>query len=214
MPLKGSLKGSNINFNNSMIYNNDVSQVNGTKNTTKTYIVTQTAGINLDFKQKLNLGLNASLAYNVVRYSDKTNEALNDNYYTQTYSADIAWTLFKSLILSTDFDYYINTGRSSGFNQSIPLWNSSLAMQIFKTKNGEIKLSVNDLLNQNQSINRTVTDNSITDTRTVVLKRYFMLTFTYNLNRAGNQQRPGGMPNLPRNIQRRMDNIRVDGANN
>ena len=59
-------------------------------------------------------------------------------------------------------------------------------------------------MNQNQSITRTVSENYIQDIRSTVLKRYFMLTFTYNLNRAGNQQRQGG-PRLPRNIERQME---------
>jgi hypothetical protein len=214
MPLKGSLKGSNINFNNSIIYNKDMSLIFGKKYTTKTFVVTQTAGINLDFKQKVNLSLNASLAYNNVKSTATTSTSQDNEYYTQTYSADVSYTFLKSVILSTDFDYYINTGRADGFNQSIPLWNSSLALQVFKKKNGEIKFSVYDLLNQNQSITRTAAENYILDTRTVVLKRYFMLTFTYNLNRAGNNQRQPGAPNMPRNIQRQMDNIRVGGNPN
>jgi hypothetical protein len=165
-------------------------------------VVTQTAGINLDIKEVLILGLNASVAYNNVRYSQQP--TLNDDYYTQTYSADISYTFLKSLVFSTDFDYYINTGRANGYNQSVPLWNSSLALQLFKKKNGELKFSVNDLLNQNQSISRTVSGSYIQDTRSNVLKRYFMLTFTYNLNRTGNQQRQGG-PRMPRNIERQME---------
>jgi hypothetical protein len=82
---------------------------------------------------------------------------------------------------------------------------------MFKKKNGELKFSVNDLLNQNQSISRTVTGNSIQDIRSTVLKRYFMLTFTYNLNRAGNQQQRQG-PRMPRNIERQMDR-QMNGGN-
>jgi hypothetical protein len=86
-----------------------------------------------------------------------------------------------------------------------------MAREIFKKKNGEIKISVNDILNQNKSITRTVGDNYILDSRSNVLKRYFMLTFTYNLNRAGinnrNQNTPRG---VPRNIQREMDQLKTD----
>jgi hypothetical protein len=71
---------------------------------------------------------------------------------------------------------------------------------------------VNDILNQNESITRNVTDNYIEDINTVVLKRYFMLTFTYNLNRAGagNQQmergmRPGMQPGMQRQQMRMRD---------
>lgn len=202
LPLKGRLKGSSLNFNNNITYNRDISILYQQQNITNSFVVTQTAGINLDIKQALILGLNASVAYNNVSYS--LQPSLNDNYYTQTYSVDVSYTFLKSLVFSTDFDYYINTGRANGYNQSVPLWNTSLALQMFKKKNGELKFSVNDLLNQNQSISRTVSGSYIQDTRSTVLKRYFMLTFTYNLNRAGNNQQRQG-PRMPRNIERQMD---------
>jgi hypothetical protein len=70
------------------------------------------------------------------------------------------------------------------------LWNASIAKQIFKKKQGEIKFYVFDLLNQNISVSRNVTGNTIQDVSTKVLTRYFMLSFTYNLRKfgAGNQQ--------------------------
>lgn len=204
IPLKGKLKGSNINFNNNITYNRDLSLLYKEENITSTFAVTQTAGVNLDIREKLNLGLNASLAYNKVSYSLRAN--LNDEYYTQTYSADISWFFLKSLVFATDFDYYVNTGRTNGFNQNVPLWNTSLALQLFRKKNGELKFSVNDLLNQNQSITRTVSDNYIQDARSMVLRRYFMLAFTYSLNRSGsNQRQQGPVQNLPRSIQRQME---------
>ena len=144
--------------------------------------------------------MNASLTYNDVCYSLR--ESNNQKYYTQMYSADFTYLGLKHFVLSTDFDYLINTGRGEGFNQNIPLWNASLAHQVFKKRNGEIKFSVNDLLNQNQSITRNASNTSITDTKSLVLKRYFMLTFTYNLSKGQQQQRG---PQLPAGMERRME---------
>ena len=200
LPLKGKLKGSNLNFNNNAGYNRTAGIQSGSTYFTNTFNITQTASINVDYKG-LNVGLNASVTYNNVSYSGNLSGTPKQKYYTQNYGMDLSYTFLKSIVYSSDFDYIINTGRGEGFNQNVPLWNTSLAMQLFKKKEGEIKFSVNDLLNQNQSINRTVNGLNITDTRSLVLKRYFMLTFTYNLNRAGapNQQGrgeggPGGMP--------------------
>lgn len=191
-PLRAKMKGSSFNLNSSASYNRDANMLNKQKNVLNNLTLTQTVGINLDIKQKFNMGLNASLTYNNATYSVQKN--LNTHYLSQTYSADLSYTTKSNTIISTDFDYYVNTGRADGFNQALPLWNAYLAQQIFKKKNGEIKFSVNDILNQNQSISRTVGDNYIVDTRTMVLQRYFMLTFTYNLNKAGQQQRGQQMP--------------------
>jgi hypothetical protein len=50
---------------------------------------------------------------------------------------------------------------------------------------GELKLSVFDLLNQNKSITRNVTESYIQDQTNEVLRQYFMLTFTYKLKTFG-----------------------------
>ena len=164
----------------------------------------QGAGVNIN-KDKLDFGLKANLAYNRVTYS--INTFLNENYFTQTYSGDLSYIFKGDIILSTDFDYYINTGRAEGYNQSIPLWNASLSKQVFKKKNGEIKFSVNDILNQNQSIVRTAYDNYIQDTRSTVLRRYFLVSLLFNLNKMGGKNM---QPGMPPGMQRSIRDIRIN----
>lgn len=198
------LKGANINANTLFNYNRNVSLLYKQKNYSNAILFSQTLGINYN-KKALDLGINASVAYNSITYSLQPN--LNSDYFVQTYSADLSYSFLKHFVLSTDFDYIINSGLTSGFNQKIPYWNAGIGWQLFKKKEGELKFSVNDILNQNQSVTRTTSDNFIQDVNSNVLRRYFMLTFTYNL-RKGTQPSNNNMM-MPKQFQKGMRNMRV-----
>jgi hypothetical protein len=58
---------------------------------------------------------------------------------------------------------------------------SDFGYKFLKNQAGELKISAFDILNQNNSITRTVTETFVEDNITRVLNRYFMLTFTYTL---------------------------------
>jgi hypothetical protein len=179
------------------------------KNIGKTVTVSQGVGTNLNlFKERLDLGININASYYNVRYS--VNTSLNENYLTQTYSTDLSYRFFESIILSTDLDYYINAGRSDGFNQNFPLWNASLAAQLFKKKNAEIRISVNDILNQNQSVARVSSDNYIEDVRMNVMRRFYMVSFLLNLNKMGGKNaNPAPAIGSPKTMERGLKNLRV-----
>jgi hypothetical protein len=99
----------------------------------------------------------------------------------------------KKLVLKYDFDYTINSGLASSVSRNLAIMNASLEKQLFKKKNGIIRLAAFDLFNQNSNISRNVNGASIFDTRTNRLNRYFMATFTYRLQRFAGQtiQGPG-----------------------
>jgi Outer membrane protein beta-barrel family len=74
---------------------------------------------------------------------------------------------------------------SAGFNQKFGIWNAAIGKKFLKKNAGELKLSVFDLLKQNQSISRAIDASYIEDAQSVVLQQYFMLTFTYSLKNFG-----------------------------
>jgi hypothetical protein len=196
-PIK-QMKGGNFNATSRIGYNQDASIVDRIKNFTRNLSLGEDLRLSYN-KDKLDLGISASISYNQVKYS--LQERNNTSYFMHVYSADATYTLPKNFILSTDFDYTFNTGRTDGFNQNYAIWNGSIAKQVLKNKRGEIKASVFDILNQNTSVYRNVAQNYIEDVQNSVLKRYFMLTFTYNINRMGGRSMPPMMERATKGIR-------------
>ena len=91
----------------------------------------------------------------------------------------------KGWFIQNDASNQSYSGLSDGANQSYWLWNAAIGKKFLKHRAGELKLSVFDLLKQNQSIVRAVTERNIQDVQSKVLQQYFMLTFTYNLKNFG-----------------------------
>jgi hypothetical protein len=201
------LKGSTFNSTTMASYNRDVSMFYKLVNYTRNLMLTQTEGISYTYKEKIDVSLRASLSYNMTRY-DSALRRPNTDYWSQTYSADMTFDLPKNFVLETDFDYYLTAGQSAGYNKNIPLLNASFSKLMFKNKAGQLKFEVHDIFKQNQSLSRNTGNNYYEDVRTNVIQRYFMLSFTYSLNRMGGKNM---FQQMPRMFQRGAREMRMMG---
>ncbi len=207
-PIK-KMKGGNFNTNTRITYARNGNVIDGLKNLNKNIMLGEDLRLSYNYKEQLDLGLNASTNYTSVKYSNLDIPGIlrknqDQSYFNHIISADITYTFPKGLILSTDLDYTINPKQEETIDRTFSMWNASIAQQLFKSKRGEIKFSAFDLLNQNQSFSRNISDNYIEDVRNTVLQRFFTISFTYNLNRMG------GKSMMPRMMERATRNIRIN----
>lgn len=170
---------SNLNLNTSLIYNKTPSVINGRVNRANTYGLSQGVVLSSNMGEKLDFTLSYNYGFN--RVVNTLQPQLNTAFTTQSAGGSVVWNVWKGLVLRSDISHQRYGGLSDGFNQQFTLWNASLAQRFLRNQNGELKLSVFDLLNQNTSVGRSISETYVEDNRSLVLRQYFMLTFTYNL---------------------------------
>jgi hypothetical protein len=179
MPIK-PLK-SNFTINGNFSYNQNPSMVNFTEAMTKTYMYS----IGTMLASSTMENIDYSLSYNP-KYFNNTFDLPNvadNNFWIHTAAANAKFTIAKNIVWSTDFTYNFNSQIDPSLNQHIFLFGSSLAYKLLKNRNLEAKLTVFDILGQNQNISRNVNNMNITDNRTNALQRYGLFTLTYSMKK-------------------------------
>jgi hypothetical protein len=184
---------SRLSFGLNAGLNNNISYANGLLNT----IVTKSTGPSMSYSYIVDdvIDINLTARYSFSQTSNEVNPTLNTNFLTKVFGADMTNYLPFNIVLNQSFNYAINTGRAEGFNTAIPIWNASFSKFFLKNKRAEIKMSAFDLLNKNIGISRNVSQNQIVDRSYNVISQYFLLSFTYSLQKSGlgGGARAGGM---------------------
>jgi Outer membrane protein beta-barrel family/Carboxypeptidase regulatory-like domain len=172
----------NIGVNNN--FYNTYNFLNGVKNNITNLAVNPRVTVNYNYKETFDLSFSARFGYNEVRYS--LQEGHNDRYWRNVYELEANVNLPWHISVNNEFTYTNYAGRSQGYNQQVALWNAAITKGVLKFQRGTVKLSLYDLLNENIGISRNANLNFIEDISYKVLNRFFMLSFTYNLSKAGN----------------------------
>lgn len=185
MPI-GKLK-SNLNLSVGHLYNRTPSLINGATNISHSNTMTSGFALGSNISKMFDFTLSYSANYNIVQNTIRP--AQNNNYFYHITSAKINWISKGGLLLGVDATNTLYRGLGSEFNQNYYLVNPYIGYKFLKENAAEIKLTVFDLLEQNNSISRTISAAYLEDTRTLVLKRYFMVTLTYNIRKFGAEKK-------------------------
>jgi hypothetical protein len=194
---------TSVNLNTNLNYSRDVS-FTGTdadfsrimKSYTKNFGITQGVNFNYTHKELFDISVGASVNYSGARYDIQPRN--NTDYFNYSFSLDYNINLPLGFIVGSDITYTLNAGRAEGYNVDVTMLNAFISKSVFKDKRGLIKLTGYDLLHQNVSVSRNTGENYIEDVNNMVLQRYFMISFTYFINKFA------GSNNNNNNERRRM----------
>ena len=130
--------------------------------------------------------LTVSPSYNL-RFSNSKyyNYSINEQSNTvHNFGLRTISTWPKKLTWTNDFSYNNNSRMAAGFKNDFFLWNTQIMYSFFNNKL-EAGVKVYDILNQNNSYTRTISDEYIRDERNTILTRFVMFSLTFNLNKFG-----------------------------
>ena len=155
---------------------------NGEQYASTTNSVTPNLQLTFNWKDILDIIPSYGISFTSTKYDLDTFD--DRDFLRHTARLQTATFLPKKLEWRNDINYSFNPDVAPGFQQSAWFWNSTVAYSILKDQ-GTITLKVYDLLNQNTNARRTATQNFIQDSQSLVLQRYFLLSFSWKFNSLG-----------------------------
>jgi len=157
--------------------------VNNILNITRSNNFTSGISFNKDKQEKFSFALQLVSTYTTSASTIQRN--LKTSFWTYKMVAEGAIYLPYKLQLHGDMDYAIRQ-KIPGFvsNKNIFLLNGRLEKKIMKDNSLSVGITANDILNQNQGFNRSVSSNFITQSTNSTIARYFMLSIVWNFNKA------------------------------
>jgi hypothetical protein len=175
---------SNVNVNGGVSYSKLPGLGNNVKSVSDNYTYNVGAVVASNISEHVDFNLSYNANFNTVKNSAQPQ--LNSNYFTHLVGIQFNLLSKTGWFFQNDLNNQLYNYKSSTIpDQNFWLWNLAAGKKFLKDQNGEIKLSVFDLLKQNRSVTRTVGADYIEDLQNRVLTQYFMLTFSYKLKNFG-----------------------------
>ena len=170
-------------------YNRNVGFLNGVKYNSGHYSLTPSVGIDYSIEEILSIIPNYQLTYNSFSYD--INQVRNRNFTNHKIGLQAVSYWPKNVVFNNDLSWNYYGDVSPGLENSSLLWSLSLGYQFLADK-ATLNLNIYDLLNQNIETRRMIGDDYIQDINSLILRRYFMLSFTYKLGNFGGGSGQGG----------------------
>jgi hypothetical protein len=127
--------------------------------------------------QNLDFSISYQGTYNISRNS--IGASTREDYYTHALGARFNWVVGRGVVIREEMNQNVQTGVPDAYAQNALLWNSTVGKKFLKSERGELRLTMTDVLAENKSVVRSVTESYIQDSRDLVLGRYTQMVFTY-----------------------------------
>jgi hypothetical protein len=194
------------NLRSLITYGLPVSKLKSNLNLSLSGTYTKTPGyVNeiLNYSQNPTISLGIALTSNISKEFDFTisststnnytinslNSNLNNTFFFQSSRVKVNWILKESFVFNTELNHQYYSGLSNLNDPNRYIWSAGVGYKFLKDKKGEFRLSVFDILKQNVSVSRNVTETFTEDIESNILQRYFLLSFNYTIKSFGEKSK-------------------------
>lgn len=174
------IKKINLNIGLNGGYFISPSLLNGQRNDSRNYNIGLKLSATSNISEQLDFNLSIEGKQNDIRY--ERTPSLNNEFYSISSNNILSWVFWKGFVVRQGLNYTQFIGLDDdGVDNNVFLWNMSLGKRMLEKENLELSLEVFDVLNQNNGLSRELTETYTEAVETRMLRRYFMLKLTYNL---------------------------------
>jgi hypothetical protein len=169
---------SNVNFNSGLSYSISPTFNNDLRTEARNIGISGGTSLNSNIGPNLDFNFSYRGNYNIV--DNATSLGINSNYYNGNASARINLLAWDKLVVATDMTFTHFEGLDEDFDQQVLYWNASMGYKFLPGNAGELRITVFDILAQNNSVSRFVNDGFVDDISSNVITRFAMVSFNYS----------------------------------
>lgn len=165
-----------LSLNGGGTFTQTPSRVNGRDNRSRTWGLRSGAVLASNISENLDFTVSYQGTYNITRST--LDASTRGDYYTHTLGVRLNTVVGPGIVLRQELNHNLQNRVPSAYGQDVVLWNTTVGKKLFKGDKGELRLTATDVLEQNRSVNRSVTETYVQDTRDRALGRYLQAVFT------------------------------------
>ena len=139
--------------------------------------------INHEWTKVMSTGYKGTISNNW-GWSDIPNRP-NTRYFNHSHAVNATVYIPWHMEFTSDCNFNFQP-KNASFNSSINTiqWNAFVQKKFLKNNQAVIRFSVNDILNNNNGFNRYVVGSNVYESNRFVIKRYWLLSATWNFSKS------------------------------
>jgi hypothetical protein len=179
-----------LSLNGGLTYTRTPTEINTATNIASTYAIRPGVVLSSNISQNLDFTASYWCTYTIANNTLTTSSS--GDYFTHSAGLRLNQVVGPGIVLRQEVNHNLQTGVPSAYGQDVLLWNLTIGKKLLKDDRGELRITTSDVLRQNRSVSRSVTESYVQDSRDQALGRYVQMVFTYSFRSGLPAPTPGG----------------------